>query len=176
MWYSYVLARLDSVHPFRQFFENARSLELASYDNIRESVLMVREKALSSTHFGESTIPEVSQEHTINENSLELFGQLTRIFDEKSSMEPRPTQREMQQEILSCLENKTSILIEAPTGIGKTFGYLLPSIAYANATKSHIAVSTRTKALQDQLFEKDLPRLATIAKGADIDLSYTLLK
>ena len=176
MWYSYIIARLDPVHPFRQFFENARSLELASYDQIRESILLVREKVLSSTHFGESTKVQESEENVKDESADELFGQLTKIFDEKAGMEPRPTQREMQQEILSCLENKTSILIEAPTGIGKTFGYLLPSIAYANATKSHIAISTRTKALQDQLFEKDLPRLATMAKSMDIDLSYTLLK
>lgn len=164
------------MHPFRQFFENARTLELSSYDHIRESLLLVREKALSNTHFGESTKEQESEENVKDESADELFSQLAKIFDEKAGMEPRPTQREMQQEILSCLENKTSILIEAPTGIGKTFGYLLPSIAYANTTKSHIAISTRTKALQDQLFEKDLPRLATMAKSADIDLSYTLLK
>lgn len=51
---------------------------------------------------------------------------------------------------------------EVGTGVGKTFGYLIPSILWAVLEKEKVVVSTRTKALQQQLVERDLPDLQQV--------------
>jgi len=66
--------------------------------------------------------------------------------------EDRPGQREMAAEVLRCLREKTNLLIEAGTGIGKSFAYLIPAVLSQEKT----IVSTATLALQDQLVSKDL--------------------
>jgi ATP-dependent DNA helicase DinG len=66
--------------------------------------------------------------------------------------EDRPQQREMAGEILRCLNGKTNLLIEAGTGVGKSFAYLIPAILSNEKT----SVSTASLALQDQLVHKDL--------------------
>jgi ATP-dependent DNA helicase DinG len=66
--------------------------------------------------------------------------------------EDRPEQREMASEIARCLKGKTNLLIEAGTGVGKSFAYLIPAILSHDKT----IVSTASLALQDQLVKKDL--------------------
>lgn len=97
-------------------------------------------------------------------------------LETEQGIERRDEQRKLQDVILTALEDSLSKVIEAPTGIGKTFGYLMPSIAHALSTYSHVAVSTRTKALQDQVFEKDLPRVATVFASCGYPIRYALLK
>ena len=48
LWYSYVIARIDQRDPFRVFIESHRTLDLSSYDRIRESILVLRESVVSS--------------------------------------------------------------------------------------------------------------------------------
>ena len=71
----------------------------------------------------------------------------------------RPQQVAMADEVCSALENDEFLLAEAGTGVGKTMAYLVPAIYWAVATGQKVVVSTRTKALQRQLAEKDLPLL-----------------
>jgi len=58
----------------------------------------------------------------------------------------------MAKNVFRCLSNKTNLLIEAGTGVGKSFAYLVPAILSCKKT----VVSTASIALQDQLAEKDL--------------------
>ena len=51
------------------------------------------------------------------------------------------------------------MFIEAPVGIGKTLGVLIPSILYSRLQRSQITYATATKNLQDQIFDSDLPDL-----------------
>ncbi len=66
--------------------------------------------------------------------------------------EDRLQQREMADEILRCLKGKKNLLIEAGTGVGKSFAYLIPAILSHEKT----IVSTSSLTLQDQLVNKDL--------------------
>ncbi|MGQ0501519.1 MAG: ATP-dependent DNA helicase [Panacagrimonas sp.] len=68
---------------------------------------------------------------------------------------PRPAQAEMAAEVAEAFEHSDLRLIEAGTGTGKTFAYLVPALVAGK----RVIVSTGTKNLQDQLFERDLPRL-----------------
>jgi ATP-dependent DNA helicase DinG len=65
------------------------------------------------------------------------------------------------------------MVIEAPTGVGKTFAYLIPSLLYSVKFWEPVLVSTNTKALQDQIFYKDL---AYLKEHSGIDFSYAKLK
>lgn len=67
-------------------------------------------------------------------------------------------------------------ILDAGTGFGKTVGYGLPALAAAFATGKKIVISTATVALQEQLFNRDIPRLAAVSKSLGFDLTYTLLK
>jgi ATP-dependent DNA helicase DinG len=68
---------------------------------------------------------------------------------------PRLVQARMAMEVSQAFEQTDLRLIEAGTGTGKTFAYLVPALVAGR----RVIVSTGTKNLQDQLFERDLPRL-----------------
>lgn len=65
--------------------------------------------------------------------------------------EHRPSQEEMAREVASSLANFENLMVEAPTGTGKTLAYLVPACRFAAARNTQVLVSTYTKALQDQV-------------------------
>jgi ATP-dependent DNA helicase DinG len=65
----------------------------------------------------------------------------------------RPQQLAMAQAIAQAIEHRGRLVAEAGTGTGKTFAYLVPALLYGGK----VIISTGTKTLQDQLFERDLP-------------------
>lgn len=67
----------------------------------------------------------------------------------------RSGQTEMALAVARAIENPEVLVVEASTGVGKTFSYLVPALL----SGERVLVSTATKALQDQLFGRDLPRL-----------------
>ncbi len=69
--------------------------------------------------------------------------------------EARPGQLEMVASVERCLRNDGIAMIEAGTGTGKTLAYLVPALLESRRKK--IVISTATRALQDQIFYKDLP-------------------
>ncbi len=75
------------------------------------------------------------------------------------SFKPREEQLRMALEVLDALYNYNTLLVEAGTGVGKSFAYLLPSILWAKNYDKKVIVSTYTKVLQYQLYHKDLPFL-----------------
>jgi ATP-dependent DNA helicase DinG len=66
---------------------------------------------------------------------------------------PRAQQIEMAQAIFAALDAGASLVLEAGTGTGKTFAYLVPALLAGGK----VIVSTGTKTLQDQLYDRDLP-------------------
>jgi ATP-dependent DNA helicase DinG len=73
---------------------------------------------------------------------------------------PRPQQDELAAHIAQALQERGTLVAEAGTGVGKTFAYLVPLLLSGRRA----LVSTATKSLQDQLFLRDLPRLAEALK------------
>ena len=80
--------------------------------------------------------------------------------------EYRPQQHAMAIAVAEALEDRTHLMVEAPTGVGKTLAYLIPSLLYASRNHRRAIVSTHTRNLQDQLYLKDLP-IARILLGSD---------
>ncbi len=97
-------------------------------------------------------------------------GLLSKSFEE---FEFRQSQYDMAISIYEMLENKKHILVEAPTGIGKSYAYLVPAILYAVDNKKRAVISTHTINLQEQLVNKDIPALKNLLP---VDFKYALLK
>jgi len=66
------------------------------------------------------------------------------------------------ENILTSFVDDGFLLAEAGTGVGKTFAYLIPAIMWAQEARAKVVVSTRTKALQQQITDRDLPDLLKI--------------
>ncbi|WP_291313398.1 ATP-dependent DNA helicase [Corynebacterium sp. UBA2622] len=72
----------------------------------------------------------------------------------------RPGQVAMAEAVTKAMDSERHLAVQAGTGTGKSLAYLVPAIRHAQATGSSVVVSTATIALQRQLVERDLPRLA----------------
>lgn len=78
----------------------------------------------------------------------------------------RGGQLDMALAVVNAIENAQALVVEASTGVGKTYSYLVPALL----SGERVLVSTATKALQDQLFGRDLPRLVE-ALGVPVRLA-----
>ena len=76
--------------------------------------------------------------------------------------EQRPQQIEMAAAIERCLERKGRLMVEAGTGVGKSFAYLVPAIARVVQRRERVLICTNTIALQEQLVDKDIPLLQAV--------------
>jgi len=102
----------------------------------------------------------------IIEEFFKKSGPLSEII---SNFHEREDQVEMAKIVNEAIEEKSSLIVEAGTGVGKTFSYLVPALI--NGGK--VIISTATKNLQDQLFFKDIP---TIRDALKIPIDINILK
>ncbi|WJY98195.1 ATP-dependent DNA helicase [Corynebacterium fournieri] len=72
----------------------------------------------------------------------------------------RAGQVKMAEAVTKALDSQRHLAVQAGTGTGKSLAYLVPAIRYAQANETTVVVSTATIALQRQLVDRDLPRLA----------------
>ncbi|MDZ4201845.1 MAG: ATP-dependent DNA helicase [Gallionella sp.] len=102
--------------------------------------------------------------------------EVERFFSEQSplatgvaSFRPRAQQRDMALAVAEAIRDNAILVAEAGTGTGKTFAYLVPALLAGGK----VIISTGTKNLQDQLFQKDLP---TVRDALKAPVSLALLK
>lgn len=74
--------------------------------------------------------------------------------------EVRPQQVEMMESVARAFNDEKIVVIEAPTGVGKTLAYLIPAILWSRRNRERVVISTRTINLQEQIMYKDIPLLA----------------
>src|SRR5579859_7611692 len=80
-----------------------------------------------------------------------------------SNYEPRPQQLAMAEAVANAIAGRRHLMVEAPTGVGKSFAYLVPAVLAATASKEcRVVISTHTISLQEQLLRKDIPFLQGI--------------
>ncbi|HEX9282003.1 MAG TPA: helicase C-terminal domain-containing protein [Candidatus Udaeobacter sp.] len=78
------------------------------------------------------------------------------------NFEFRPQQQEMAARVAQALEEEQHLIVEAGTGVGKSLGYLVPSVLFALERHKKAIVSTHTINLQEQLLHKDIPILKKV--------------
>src|SRR6266576_2111182 len=87
-------------------------------------------------------------------------GAISRRLGER--YEHRPQQLEMAAAVEGAFAQGHHLLVEAGTGVGKSFAYLLPAIDYAVKNKKRVVISTHTISLQEQLIDKDIPLIQSV--------------
>jgi len=92
-----------------------------------------------------------------------------RLEESLPGFEPREEQLRMATMVAECLYTGNPLIVEAPTGIGKTLAYLVPSILSGMT----IAISTGTKNLQEQVYYRDLP---TVMKALGVHVPTCYIK
>ena len=90
--------------------------------------------------------------------------------------EDRPSQRDMAAYIADAYNDGGVVLLEAGTGVGKSFAYLVPALAWAAASGERTVISTNTINLQEQLVGKDLPLLHVALATEKRAPTFALLK
>lgn len=90
--------------------------------------------------------------------------------------EHRPQQLEMSLAVAEALESERNLSVEAGTGVGKSLAYLLPAALWALTHNRRVLVSTHTRALQEQLLEKDLPVAARVMRLLGHSLRFAMLQ
>jgi ATP-dependent DNA helicase DinG len=98
--------------------------------------------------------------------AFDAGGPLARL---DAGYKPREPQLQMSRAVARALSRRQALVVEAGTGVGKTFAYLVPALLAG----SRALISTATKSLQDQLFLRDLPRLT---KALNTPVRLALLK
>jgi len=89
----------------------------------------------------------------------------------------RPGQVTMAEAVRQAIETGEHLAVQAGTGTGKSLAYLVPAVRHALTTGNTVVVATATIALQRQLIDRDLPRLATaLAPLLDREPSFAILK
>ena len=101
------------------------------------------------------------------EEVAEIFSINGRLAQSDSTFEFRHPQTEMALSVAEAINSSSVLVSEAGTGTGKSFAYLVPALQYVSKNKGkRVVISTSTIALQEQLFNKDIPALL---KKLDID-------
>ena len=92
----------------------------------------------------------------------DLCEQTARVFNAggalaraSASYRPRSAQQDMAQAVAQTIDQASTLVVEAGTGTGKTFAYLVPALL----SNQRVLISTATKTLQDQLYTRDLPQV-----------------
>ncbi len=108
-------------------------------------------------------------------NLLTESGPVARVLG-TAAFEDRPGQRDMAAYIADVYNDGGIALLEAGTGVGKSFAYLVPAIEWARLNGERTVVSTNTINLQEQLVGKDLPILSRAFSTGDRTVTFALLK
>jgi ATP-dependent DNA helicase DinG len=107
--------------------------------------------------------------HPLRDLVQEAFAPLGVLARATDHFSPRQGQTDMALAVADVVAHGGSLVVEAGTGVGKTFAYLVPALL----SGERVLLSTATKALQDQLYARDLPRLV---QALNLPVRLALLK
>lgn len=109
-----------------------------------------------------SPVVELSDSTLSFESAKSFFIANGVLAQHKENFHYRPQQIEMLETIQQAFINKKHALIEAGTGTGKSFAYLIPSLLWSLEKEKRVVIATGTIALQEQLYRQDLPFLLNL--------------
>ncbi len=147
-------------HPFREFFQRLEAeLTTRNFGQVRlqmESFFKNQQRPFVQRH--EHDEGETYQK--INSDAVgKTFSENGPFAQKFPGYEERKGQVVMSRAVAEAFNQGKHLMVEAGTGIGKSLAYLLPSVQFALENDTPVVISTNTKNLQAQLFEKDIPLL-----------------
>ncbi|MEC9357036.1 MAG: ATP-dependent DNA helicase [Pseudomonadota bacterium] len=105
----------------------------------------------------------------LEQRAVQAFAEAGALAATIEGFSARPAQVAMAAAVARTLDHGGTLVVEAGTGTGKTFAYLVPALLAGR----RVVISTGTKNLQDQLFHRDLPR---VAEALGVPVRRALLK
>lgn len=176
--FKYLLKEYKKISNKKKIFIQyiAEKTDNTSLAFLFNSVFSHAPKHISDETFVENVCDTMNykKQHIVKEMNSELdIWDLESFISSQEKLELRENQYKMSQLVWWALAKEEKIVIEAPTGVGKTFAYLLPAILHSVTSGEQVYVSTSTKALQDQIFYKDL---SFLSETLGTPFSYTKLK
>ena len=160
----------NSKHAYnRQLFSNIikTAVRMNSVDGLMEAI---SEYKLPTNICNSDDIPMANQ---LPDSPLEWFADDGLITSNWQGYEKRLPQLEFIQDAYTAFSENYILIAEAGTGLGKSMGYLSAGLLAARKNDRSLVVSTHTKNLQEQLFEKDIPQLA---QSLDININTVIYK
>ena len=121
--------------------------------------------ALSPRHAPDHTTDCAGQTPLL-EPTRAVFAADGRLAESQPGYRPRAGQQEMAEAIADAIDGKATLMVDAGTGIGKTFAYLVPALL----SRQKVLLSTATRQLQDQLYQRDVPRIKQVL-GSDAQVA-----
>lgn len=103
----------------------------------------------------------------------DVFGVSGLLADTLEGYEPRPGQIAMAKAVDRAISEGSHLMVEAPCGVGKSLAYGVPAARHVAEHGKRVVIVTANIALQEQLFTKDLPFLASVLPW---DFSFALIK
>jgi len=160
-------------HPSGNLIPSAADLEVAAQLSTYGVGFYIVDNTVSKVHkvvepYRKDEIKKISTQRI--EEIFSLKGPLAKTIPD---FESRESQISMSQNVKDALNQDQTHLIEASTGIGKSFSYLVPSIIWACENKERVVIATNTIHLQEQLHMKDIPALK---KSLGINFNSVILK
>lgn len=159
----------SNTHSFNYY----KNLFCFHQDILKEEEFIKKTLKVVGKYKEEKQSKESSEESIHEEKKDKVFKSIQEIFILLPSSELRKNQLDMSFKIEDLLLHDKKVVIEAPTWVWKTFAYLIPSIVHSLKTSEQVVISTNTKALQDQIFYKDLDFLH---KNIWYDFTFSKLK
>jgi ATP-dependent DNA helicase DinG len=147
-------------HPSGDVSPSDADLRLATlFSHLGNGVFIV-DNALSRVYVVVEPFLSTEKQKLDPTQLLRVFEPGGRLSKAVPQFEARPQQAAMMEAVTRCLNDDQAAVIEAPTGVGKTFAYLLPAIQWALKNRERIVIATKTINLQEQLIQRDIPVLA----------------
>lgn len=144
--------------PVREFFRMAGG-DAARAGRGRKGITFTAgqtEERLPSASRRERTLPSACTPLAADEVAG-LLGREGPFAMRMQGYECRAEQQQMASAIAETFNAARHLLVEAGTGVGKSMAYLVPAVLWATTNRTPVVISTNTKNLQAQLFDKDLP-------------------
>lgn len=155
-WLLQKLAQDDTLSPI---FRTESDLPWLEPAETRFLTRLARPEALKKTGVTQPIDPEDV------ERALVPGGALGTVLDH---FERRQGQIDMAKTVTDALNRDRTVLVEAGTGTGKSMAYLLPAALHAINRGERVVISTDTRALQEQLYQKDVPDVQTAVERLGI--------
>lgn len=167
-----------SVDPFT--LQNIANIFSGTSSGLSHVLLRLATEATAQATIGRDYRRPPQVENTHGPRPILTFAESQRFFtpdgplaQHSTDFHYRPQQLGMNKTIVEAFTEKKHGIIEAGTGTGKSFAYLVPSLLWAYENQCRVIVSTNTIALQEQLFHSDIPLLKDVL---DYDFPVALSK
>ncbi|MEI7942938.1 MAG: exonuclease domain-containing protein, partial [Candidatus Riflemargulisbacteria bacterium] len=150
------------------------------FDDVFGNKLEKHDYPWVSFKFNKLKIGEISERYKDDSFKDKDIDSLFQMFKEDGSLaknlpgfEVRSAQVDMMEKVWQSFEKNIHLVVEAGTGTGKSLAYLLPAVYFSLKQDKTVVISTKTKALQEQLIDIDIP---TLKKALGIEFKEEMIK